>query len=610
MWKTSLAFKILGFTAFLSFGILSSQAQDFQKVSIAEEYLGRGEIEKAEDIYEKLARNNENLPLIHKPYLDLLFSTKNFKQAEKYLNRAIKKNPEDMIYQVDRGRLYESQGEMSQAEKYFNNLIDDQAKDLNNLRNLAQEFYRAQEFDWAELTFLKGRKVAKNEGLFAHELANIYRMTNQKDKMVNEYVQMAVRNPKNRSYVKNVLQSALTDEEDLEAFESYLIDRIQKDGKEAFYPEMLIWANMQQRNFYGAFVQARSLDKRSKSNGDYLMNVAQMALRHQDYEHAVMAYDYVIEHYQKSPNYFLARNAIIKAREEQVKNTYPVEMNSIDELISSYEKLITEVPTSQTTLEAKKNKAMLHALYKGEYDIAINLLESVVGQQKVSKQLKLECKIALGDIYLLKDEPWESRLLYAQAEKEGRETPIGYDAKLRSAKLSYYTGDFKLAAAHLDVLKLATTREIANDAMSLSLLIKDNTALDSTETAMKTYAAIDLLLFQHKNDQALAGLKKMLTDFRGHSLQDEIHYLMAEVYKKQGSFPLALEHLQKVIDLNPADIKADDAMFEKAKIYEIYLKEKQAAMETYELLMKNYPGSIHVDESRKRFRALRGDFPN
>jgi hypothetical protein len=76
-------------------------------------------------------------------------------------------------------------------------------------------------------------------------------------------------------------------------------------------------------------------------------------------------------------------------------------------------------------------------------------------------------------------------LLYSQVEKTQKENPVGYEAKLRNAKLSYYKANFKLAQEHLDILKEATTREIANDAMELSMRIKENIAFDSVGMALQ-----------------------------------------------------------------------------------------------------------------------------
>jgi hypothetical protein len=72
-------------------------------------------------------------------------------------------------------------------------------------------------------------------------------------------------------------------------------------------------------------------------------------------------------------------------------------------------------------------------------------------------------------------------LLYSQVEKSNKEQPIGYEAKLRNAKLSYYKGDFELAQGPSGYSEDGHLPRIANDAMDLSLLIKDNMAMDTLE---------------------------------------------------------------------------------------------------------------------------------
>ena len=53
-----------------------------------------------------------------------------------------------------------------------------------------------------------------------------------------------------------------------------------------------------------------------------------------------------------------------------------------------------------------------------------------------------------------------SHTAYSQVEKAQKDAPLGYEAKLRNARLSYFNGDFKLAEAHLDIFwKEATSRE-------------------------------------------------------------------------------------------------------------------------------------------------------
>ena len=177
-----------------------------------------------------------------------------------------------------------------------------------------------------------------------------------------------------------------------------------------------------------------------------------------------------------------------------------------------------------------------------------------------------------------------------------------------NAKLSYYKGEFQLAQEHLDILKEATTREIANDAMALSILIKDNIALDSSESAMREYATIDRMLFQNKIEEALQAINKMKETYPDHSLTDELLWLEADIQKKLGKFDTAVVLLQKIVEEYDYDILSDDAFFMVGEIYDKHLDQPDKAMEVYRDLLKLYPGSVYVAEARKRFRQLRGDF--
>ena len=107
----------------------------------------------------------------------------------------------------------------------------------------------------------------------------------------------------------------------------------------------------------------------------------------------------------------------------------------------------------------------------------------------------------LADLLVVQEEEWEAILLYSQVEKSFKENPIGHEAKFRRARISYFQGEFDWAQAQLDVLKASTSKLIANNAMDLSLLITDNTGLD-TSKAMQMYARAELLAFKISGMQA------------------------------------------------------------------------------------------------------------
>lgn len=582
-------------------------AQNSNQVQLANEYYMNGELDKALDIYEKLAGNPQYIQQIHNNYLNILITKGEYKQAEKHLKKATRYYPSNVFYQIDLGLLYQEMGHFEKANETFNQTIENSKENKYLIGTAAQYFISKQLTPYALQAYQQARKSNKDKTSYALELANTYRLLDQQSEMIEEYLVFASIRPNNLRYVKNILQNILQKEEAIQNFQEILIDKVQKNPNEKIYPELLIWVNLQQNNFYGAYIQARAVDKKFKTHGNRVMNIGHIALDNKAYDDAIQIYTYVTKTYPNTGNYITARRQIIKAREEKVKNDFPVEKTAIRELTYEYKQLILDIGVNAQTIEAFRSKALLHAFYLDELDSAINILNEIILAPRINPSLKAKSKLDLGDIYLLTGDPWEATLLYSQVEKSNKDSPIGYEAKLKNAQLNYFQGNFELAKSHLDILKLATTREIANDALALSLLIQDNTALDSSDFVMKKFANIELMLFQNKKDSALLAFEQMLKDYPGHSLTDEIYWKMARINLELGNFENSLLELQAILSGYPTDILGDDAMFLSAQIYEEHLYDYTKAMEIYRDFLITYPGSVYVAEARKRFRKLRGD---
>lgn len=582
--------------------------QDISNIQLANQYFQQGDNNKALMIYEKLANNTKNIPLIHDNYFQLMLMTGRFDQAETYIEKAIQKFSSNINYKIDRGLIYVQKNEKDQADIYYRKLINQFAEDPFRVRIAAQHFAKNQLLEYAIELYKLGRKNIHDPTAYSIQMASLYRLLNDKRGMIEEYLNYTNQNANNLRSIKNILQNVLTDDEDLGLLESLMYEKVQREPNNSIYNDLLIWVNVQRKNFYAAFIQARALDKRMKLKGVKVMEIGQISMINKDYKNALKIFDYVFKTYPGTPNYQIARRLVIRCREEIVKNNYPVDEGEIRALIKDYRNLVTILGINQNTVEALRSEAKLYAFYLHSYDSAINILNEIISLPRINSDIVNKSKLDLGDIYLLIDEPWESTLLYAQVEKLNKETPIGYEAKLRNARLSYYQGDFALAQSHLDILKMATTREIANDAMALSMLIKDNNLGDSTSSALKRYSEIDLLIFQNKKHEALQALKKLISDFPDHPIVDEALYKEATLNIEMGKFTVAIEKLQIIIDKYDQDILGDDALFLQGKIYQDYLSESEKAKEIYRTFLVKYPGSNLAAEARKRFRILRGDF--
>lgn len=601
-----LFFKFLVFAFILKIGINQTSAQD---VELGIEYVKAGEYEKAKSIFQKLAKNKDIAGSIHKPYLQTLYKLKEMDEAEKFLKKQIKWSDGNPFYLIDYAHLLEEQKKKEEADKLYNQILE-KCKVTDELTlKMVNEFSAYQQYEWAINLLEKNRLYFKDNNKFPLQVGRLYKLAAKPQEMLEEYLNFG-RDIENREILQGMLQDELRDENDQALLEKVLYAKVQKFPEDPYYSEMLIWHLTQKKEFFKAFVQARALDKRYKREGAQVADLGFLAYQNKDFSSAGKVFEYLIKEYPKQQNYPLWRRVLINSKEEVIKNTYPVNQSDIRILIQEYTKLLNELGINQRTLEALRSKGLLYGFYLNEKDTAIAVLESAIKLSTGNREFVDKCKLDLGDIYVLKSEPWEATLLYSQVEKSEKDSPMGYEAKLRNAKLSYYKGDFELAKDILDILKQATTREIANDAMNLSLLIQDNSGIDSTDQALKDYANVELMLFQHRNEAAMAEMKNLIIKHKGHPLEDEYMYLLATTYLKEGRVDEAIEQLEKIVDKFPTDILGDDSLYILAKIYQEKKNQPSKAMKLFQELLTKYPGSIYGAEARKRFRNLRGDTIN
>jgi TolA-binding protein len=91
-------------------------------------------------------------------------------------------------------------------------------------------------------------------------------------------------------------------------------------------------------------------------------------------------------------------------------------------------------------------------------------------------------------------------------------------------------------------------------------------------------------------------------------LNDVVLFTKAQIFTRQKKYLEAAAFYQRICDIYSEGLLGDDALYYLGELYEYYLKDITRAMECYQKLMKDHPGSLFVVDARKRFRALRGDF--
>lgn len=578
-----------------------------QSLELATQYYNQGEFEKAVELYEKLSRKKENSRSIHDNYFAALVRLKNFEEAEKFLKSEIKDFPELIVYKADLAYLYELSNQSDRAEEAYEDLIEEASAKDAYVYQLQNFFYRTNKMNTLIEMLLKSRERSNSADKHNIQLARAYLYAGKKQEMLEEVFSYGISHPQS-DYVQRTIQDNIKEEAEVEMLQRLLYTKIQENPDVIYYNEILIWHFIQIGEFARAFTQERALDRRLGLGGTKVYELANLAYTNKQYRDAARMYQYVLNEYPDADYYAYARRLNIQCREEIIKNTFPLSTEDIIGLIEQYESLLQDLGKTQKTMDALRNMALLYAFYLDDHDKAISILEDAIASSGSNFIFKDQCKLDLGDIYILKNQPWEATLLYMQVEKSQKEDHLGEIAKLKNAKMYYYTGEFQLSKEVLDILKKATTREIANDAMHLSLLIQDNLGLDTTEAAMRAYAAVDLLLFQNKNTEALHQLDSLYEMYKSHSLADEILWMRGRTHYRLDHINQALYDFNAIVENYKFDILADDALHMLARIYDENLDDKTKAMELYRKILSDFPGSIYGSEARKKYRELRGDF--
>lgn len=604
-------YKIVLYTLFILLPVIAN-AQISGDEQLALQFYQNKEYDKAAVLYEKLY-NKKNGEFYYLNYLNCLIELKEFKKAEDLAKKQIKRLPDNPIYAIDLGYIFQLAGDNNKAVQQFEKILKNLPLDYQQIINTANAFSTKQETDYAVKTYMKGRKLLNNNALFNFELADIYAMKKDIPAMFNEYLEMALANETYLQNVQNALSNALANDvanKKNEYLKALLIKRIQENPDKSVFTELLIWHYIQQKEFDSAFIQSKALDKKLKEDGTRMMNLASISASNNQYDVAIKTYQYVISKGKENHYYISAKMDMVEVMNTKITESSNYTPNDLTDLEKTYLSSLEELGKNARTIPLIRGLAHLEAFYLYKMEDAIALLNECITLPNVSNQELGKCKLELGDILLLTGEIWETTLLYSQVEKMFKNEPMGQEAKLRNAKLSYYTGEFDWAEAQLNVLKSATSQFIANDALYLALLISDNTVMDTTTAALEIFARADLLAYQNKLDLALTALDSITQFYPNHTLVDDILFEKAQIYYKRSDFENTIKFYKEIADKYSTEILGDDAFYRLALIYDHKMKDQTKAMEYYQELLIKYPGSLYTVEARKRFRELRGDNVN
>lgn len=588
-------------------GFLLSQGTDHQ---LAEHYFSEGDFDKALTYYQKLYEENDSKFYFDR-YLICLEQTDNLKEAERLLKKASSGSSEPQEYTIRLARFYEDHDQASKANKIYEELIDNMRANARDIIALYNSFKAQGNNELAFRVLENGRKLLKNTYPLNFQFADYYGAMGDTEKMIQEYLDLLDYHASYKTHLQRILSSQIDfskeDSKEYELLKEALIERTQKHPSELVYAEMLTWLFIQRQNFAAALIQVKALDKRTGSNGYMIYDFGEICIENKDYSTARRAFQAVIDLGESTDFFVRAQNALLNVSFLEITTLRNFSSEDLRDVTGAYKRTIQRFGVNARTFPLVMELAHIEAFYAGQGDSALARMTDLVDLNGLTDVQRAEAKMQLADIHVLHGDVWEASLLYMQVDKAFKYEPIGHEAKFKNARIFYYDGEFDFAQSQLDVLKQSTSKLIANDAIKLSLLITENYGLDSNYIAMHWFSQGDLLIEQHKYEDAFVLFDSIFQEYPYHSLGDEVLLKKAYAMQLQGRWNEAINYLEELLKYYGDDILADDALFQLGDIYENRLMDGEKAMEYYRRILFDYKGSLYTDEVRKRFQKLRGE---
>lgn len=571
-----------------------------QNEQLAQYYYDKADFEKAKISYEELL---ESVPQNYQYFLrtiDCYQQLSQFDFAQKAIQQRFDKYKQGALL-VELGYNFQLQKEEAKAKEYYDQALGRIQKKPNEVYAISNSFEKKVLLEYALKSYQTAAQLVPNYN-FNYQIGLLYGQLGNAEMMISTFLDETFASPQHLVLIQNQLSRFMSNDGESnfnELLRKELILRVQK-SQDLFWNRYLSWFYVQQRAFSKAFIQEKAIYKRNPESLSNIINLAQLAIEEEDEETAKEILGFVLENTKDlelliQANSYLMELKIKKASEKE----YSGILAELDSLLKQYE-------ISPFTLSLQLIQAQF---------VTFNLKKPDEGKAIIKKALDLQLndyqvaqvKMELADILLFEEKFNQALLYYSQIQMDLKNDVVAHEASLKAAKTSYFKTDFEWALKQFKELKSANTQLIANDALEYFLLINDNTVADSTQTALAAFAKGDYLLYQNRNQEAVAQFQMILKKFKGEEIEAVTLLRLGKIYEKTADYNLALSQYQEIIEHHAEGIYIDEALYFSAEIYNKKLAMPDKAKPLYEKIIFSHEDSIYFVDARVKFRELRGD---
>lgn len=570
------------------------------RFQLATEYLRGGQFDRAIPLLEDLYLNHPSHAVFSEKLREAYENIKRYQAAIDLIDQLLERGSQDNpTLRVEQARLYFLDGQDQQAIAQWDEVLEAANGAESTYRLVYNSLLRVRLLDRAIDVLLRGRAENIQGVLFQPELAYLYGLTGQFEQAMEEYLELLKASSRQINYVRGRLSRTLDQDGALEAALTVTKRFVAEHPDRPVLRDLLSWLYMEANDYEAAHDHIIVMDRLNGGGGQAIYQFAQRAAEAGAFDTARRAYESV---QSEHPDALLGIGQML---ELQGQSAPPVESEAYyTAALEAYTTLLTEQPDHAQLADVLMRMAKLHQYSFLDLFAAEAILQRVAiefAPQPVSQQARLE----LGRLELERNDLSAAQDIFARLSADRPVNQFTVESQLEAALIDFYSGDFARADAQLAELVEATHEDVANDALSLRLLILENPPQDSAAAALRAYAHVSLLLRQNQTSEAVAHTEEMLTRWARHPVADDVRFLRAQAFRQAQLTHEALAAFGELPLIHPDSPHGDRSLFNYAEILEQDLGDLNAAVEAYTDLLTKFPGSLLINEARERIRSLR-----
>lgn len=584
---------------------------DVKKFQLADAYMRSGQYQKAVPLLEDLHARSPNDHTFYTKLKTAYENVKAYDQAIALVEARMQQGRSSPMRMSEKARLIYLKGEEERAFEVWDASLSLSPNRSSTYRVVYQALVDIRRFDKAIDILQTGRENLDDPDAFRIEIAYLYNLDGEHRKAMTEYVALLRENPTRADFVRTRLSSFVDQGEGLDASIEVLNQAVRDAPLNRGIRELLGWMYMEREDYSKALDVYRAIDRLAEENGRSLFSFARKAADADAYEAASRAYDLILERYPDAPVAPSAQKGLGDmhrrwAREEGERavngSGNRVEAPHYEAARAAYRTFLDAYPTHSAVPEVLQQLGRLQQEIFRNFDAAASTLRRVVNQYPDAQSAN-EARYDLGRIALLRGDLSAARLTFSRLVDRLRTGDLAEKARYELALLHFYQGEFDAALTRVEATNQNTSADVANDAIELKVLLRQNRGPDSLDAPLRLFADARLKERRHRYDESLATLDTLLSRFGRHPLADNARFMQAHALTAAGDTSGAAEQFAQIPMMHPRSPFADRSLFERARLLEVQ-DDLEGAVQAYNKLLEDYPKSLLAPDARARVRDL------